>query len=48
MKLLIEAIFDDVAAAIGAVIGQRRVERFVDVFGGRRLAVGVGRGESPT
>src|ERR1700749_4340597 len=41
LKLLIEMILDDIAAASGTVIGQRSVERFIDLRGGRRLAVGM-------
>jgi len=35
LKLLIEMIFDDIAPAMGTVIGQRSVERFIDLSGWR-------------
>ena len=41
LKLLIEMIFDDIAAAIGTLLGQRRAERFIDLGGRRGLATGV-------
>jgi hypothetical protein len=41
LKLLIEIIFDDIATTPGAVLGQNRVELFIDPVGGRRLAMGV-------
>jgi hypothetical protein len=40
LELLIEMILDDVAAAVGTVIGQGRVKRFSDLLG-RRLAMAV-------
>jgi hypothetical protein len=41
LELLIEMILDDVTAAIGTVIGQGRVERFIDLVGRRRLPMAV-------
>lgn len=40
LKSLVEMILDDVAVAIGTLLGQRSVEGFIDVFG-QRLAMGV-------
>jgi len=39
LELLIEMIFDNVAAAIGTVIGQGRIERVLDLLGRRWLAM---------
>jgi len=41
LKLLIEMILDDLAAAIGTLLGQRSVESFLDARGRRRLAMSV-------
>jgi hypothetical protein len=41
LKLLVEMIFDDVAAAIGALFGQWGVVCLIDLSRGRRLAMGV-------
>src|SRR5580700_6485697 len=41
LELLIEAILDDVAPAIGALFGQRRIECFIDLGRGWRLAMGM-------
>jgi hypothetical protein len=41
LELLIERVFDDIAAAVGTVIGQGSVEGFVNLFGLGRLAMSV-------
>src|ERR1041385_5716261 len=41
LKLLIETVFDDLAATIGALLGQRRFEFFIDAFWWRHFAMGV-------
>jgi hypothetical protein len=43
LKLLVEAfgILDDLAAAIGALFGQRRLKAFIDALGQRRFAMSV-------
>ena len=33
LELLVERVFDDIAAAIGTMIGQRGVEGFIDLSG---------------
>ena len=42
LELLGDVGFVERAAAVGADIGQRRLVDLVDLFGGRRLAVGLG------
>jgi hypothetical protein len=41
LKLLVEMILDDIAAAIGTLFGQGRIEGFIDALGRRRLTMGV-------
>jgi hypothetical protein len=41
LELLVEVVFDDLAAAIGTLLGQRRLVRFVDLARRRRFAMGV-------
>jgi hypothetical protein len=41
LKLLVEMILDDIAAAIGTLFGQGGSESFIDALGGRRLTMGV-------
>ena len=41
LKLLVEMIFDNGTAAFGTLIGQGRIEGFIDSFGRRRLAMSV-------
>src|ERR1700678_51068 len=41
LELLVEVVLDDLAAAIGALFGQRCVMGFINAFGRRRLTMGV-------
>jgi hypothetical protein len=41
LELLVEVVLDDLAAASGTLLGQGSVERFIDLFGRRRLTMGV-------
>ena len=36
LELLVEMVLDDLAAAVGTLLGQRRVEGFIDLFRRRR------------
>jgi hypothetical protein len=41
LELSIEMILDNIAPAIGTLLGQSRIECFIDLFGGRKFAMGV-------
>src|ERR1700687_1172206 len=41
LELLVEVVLDDVAAAIGTLLGQGSFERCIDLGGRRRLAMSV-------